>query len=816
MDRRFFTWLMLTTALVFLYLSARQNQQQALLKQQAAQAEAQQEKPLSEEPLFNPPQRNGEEAEQMGGDKSAPYQAITLGSMDPSKGYNLLVTVSTAGAGVERVELVSQNSPGRFRYRALEHEGGYLGSLGLRETLTGLAVNTVPDGSPAALAVTNGIPGGVEIGDVITEVNGQPALSLQEYQRVMLATKAGRPMNFSVSRDMNGTAQVIEFTTNLCEAPLDLVRVEPFLSEAVTGNNTVPSLRTTLASLNNVSVPSGQNVFPALQGTVDANWEMHPLEVPGGMGVEFRFALTPYLENIGKPSALELVKRYRLFPQSDTQDGYLLDLETELINHNEEAVQLAIRQEGINGLSLEGWWYSVKISPKMFAAAGQRDVLFNTPFALHQLKSTRELLDQAKKTPNQPNISLFSENEAADARKLNYIGIDSQYFNASILPHEDSPDSLTDLRQAQAFAMADPDKINRAQSQAANTSFWFDTLEREIPSAGSFTQRYQVFLGPKDTELLAAHNLGFAIEYGWFPLVAKPLGWILHIFYAVVGNYGVAIIMLTVVVRGCMFPLGRKAAINAQKMQELQPELKRINDLHKDNMEKRAKAMQELYSKHNFRPLAGCLPMFIQLPIFIGLYRCLSIDISLRQAALIPGMSWCSNLAGPDQLLDWSGWMPQFFAGRGIGWLGPYFNLLPMVTVALFLVQQKMLMPKATDEQTRMTQNMMQIMTVFMGVMFFKVPSGLCIYFITSSLWSLVERNLVKRLVPPNVAANALPASSGESKQRSNVASEKSTEVNKVKTGPAILKEVRQLLDKPAVKSSTQRNTQKEPRKKRR
>ncbi len=123
--------------------------------------------------------------------------------------------------------------------------------------------------------------------------------------------------------------------------------------------------------------------------------------------------------------------------------------------------------------------------------------------------------------------------------------------------------------------------------------------------------------------------------------------------------------------------------------------------------------MQELYAKHDFKPLAGCLPMFLQIPIFIGLYRCLSVDVSLRQEALIPGLSWCANLAGPDQLYNWSGWMWEYLSGRGTGWLGPYLNILPLVTVGLFLVQQQFVMPKATDPQTQMTQTMMKYMTIF-------------------------------------------------------------------------------------------------------
>ncbi len=90
----------------------------------------------------------------------------------------------------------------------------------------------------------------------------------------------------------------------------------------------------------------------------------------------------------------------------------------------------------------------------------------------------------------------------------------------------------------------------------------------------------------------------------------------------------------------------------------------------------------------------------------------------------------------------------DFIAGRGTGYFGPYFNILPIVTVVLFIVQQKVLMPKATDEQTAIAQKMMMFMTVMMGVFFFRVPSGLCIYFITSSTWSLVERALIKKFTP--------------------------------------------------------------------
>jgi YidC/Oxa1 family membrane protein insertase len=263
-----------------------------------------------------------------------------------------------------------------------------------------------------------------------------------------------------------------------------------------------------------------------------------------------------------------------------------------------------------------------------------------------------------------------------------------------------------------------------------------------------------LFAGPKKPALLAnkEYQLNELVYYGWpiFAMVAVPLTWILHAFYAVVCNYGLAIILLTVLVRGCMFPLSLKQAAGAQKMQLLQPEIKKIQEKYKNDQAGRTKAQQELFRKHNYNPLSGCLPIFIQMPVFIGLYRSLMVAIELRDAPLLSNsIRWCSNLAAPDMLYDWRWFMPAFVNnGVGIFGLGPYFNLLPLVTIALFIVQQKMFMPPAADEQAAMQQKIMQYMMIFMGLMFFKVASGLCIYFIASSLWGLAERRFLPKTAP--------------------------------------------------------------------
>jgi YidC/Oxa1 family membrane protein insertase len=132
------------------------------------------------------------------------------------------------------------------------------------------------------------------------------------------------------------------------------------------------------------------------------------------------------------------------------------------------------------------------------------------------------------------------------------------------------------------------------------------------------------------------------------------------------------------------------------------------------------------------------------------------VNVHLRGASLLgDAVRWCSNLAAPDLLWSWDGLMPNMLAAP-TGWLGPYLNILPLFTVGLFIWQQSMFMPPATDDNTAMQQKLMKYMTLFMGVMFFKVAAGLCIYFIASSLWGIGERKLL-----PKLTGTATPATAG-------------------------------------------------------
>ena len=709
---------------------------------------------------------------------------VAIGSMDPADGFRALVTLVTRGAGIRRFELTSRE-PGknRLRYHHLEHRHGYLGHLALEDLPEGAGcrVGVVGRGTPAALAelvaggksgaagklVAAGKPAGIQVGDVIEQINGVAIADSADFEKQILATAPGTQATLDVLRGDSEQPESLKFTLMLTEEPLEMIGPD----NSISGDVEIPSLLLSVAAVGKQSWNTESKEPAALRLLREGDWEAKTED--NGSTVEFRLLLTAdQLRGSGLEGDWEFVKRYRLArvpaEEVDNPDypAFHLDCEIEIHNRSETPQELAYRISGPNALPLEGWWYSNKIHPVMFKSAGARDVIWKPAgYRNQQLKGTSQIHAYAIKNPDAPAMPLI---DVQNPSPLDYIGVDTQYFASVLLPWRDetapeAPISL-DYRQADALALGNFAEKEKKLIRTTNTSVVLTSAVRKIAPGKPLKQRFVLFAGPKRSELLHAYNLDDVIEFGWFEMVARPLSTVLHFFYYLVGNYGIAIIMLTVLVRGCMFPISRKAARNAQKMQELAPELKKLSDKYKNDMEKRGKAQKELFASHNYNPAGGCLLMFLQLPVFIGLYRCLSVDTELRQASLIPGIEWCSNLAGPDKLWRWDTLMPDWIASEG-GWLGPYLNILPIITVSLFMVQQKLFTPPATDEQSRMQQQVMKFMMVFMGVLFFKVPAGLCLYFISSSLWGICERLMLPKSPKPGTTPE--PSSKSKTNVRS-------------------------------------------------
>ena len=698
--------------------------------------------------------------------KPAPKTAgvrVSLGSLDRSSGYPGLVWVVSQGAAVERVELAGD---GRRQYFDTDDNTGYLGHLALVATDDGCRVGAVGPGTPAFLAKETGgkVSGGLAAGDVITAIGGAKTASPREFDRLLLKTKPGQTIAIDAFRQINGQRQTLSFRAQLTRHPLELIRPETHEHDG----ETVTDPLSFLVSLDRVgerSVRAGEMELHALPSLREASWE---LTKSSADSAEFTYRLgAETLKEIGQSGSLWIVKRFTLARRAAGNPGlerpYSLHMQIEIHSDLSAATPLAYRLWGPNGLPLEGWWYLTKLHPRMFHSAGARDVVWRQPDQGQRLIGCRAIYDgavKAKKEKESYEETLLTSNKS---EPIEYVGVDTQFVAAIIKPLPVGDKQIL-FHKAFAESVQDASQLKPEYSRTTNVSVVLASDAVKVEPGGVLAHDYEIFLGPKDPDTLAAYKLDYLIEKGW-PIFKYPtnfLSWVLHLLYAITGNYGIAIVLLTVMVRACMLPLSIKQAKNAAKMQELAPEIKRIKEKYASDTEKQMKAINELYKKHNFNMFGGCLPVFVQLPIFIGLYRCLSVDIALRDAPLIPGFWWASNLAGPDKLFYWKDWLWPVIAGE-TGYLGPYFNILPAITCGLFILQQNLFMPPATDEQTQMQQSMMKYMTVFMGIMFFKVPAGLCIYFIVSTSWSIVERTFLPKFKPAEGGAppQAKPVAAG-------------------------------------------------------
>ncbi|MBX7072157.1 MAG: YidC/Oxa1 family insertase periplasmic-domain containing protein [Pirellulales bacterium] len=664
------------------------------------------------------------ETPQVDAEPETPEERITLGSIDEASGYRLLVTLVNRGAAVERIELANP------QYLDQEERSGYLGHLAAfdAENQPGAVVGVVGRGTPAEKA-------GLKAGDIITALGPAKITSGAALEAAMRRTRPGQSLSIGVVRE--GKEQTLQ--TELSRPPMEVIRPSnlPELLKTwersdpdmlrPSWDESRPSFLLTLQQLDDRRLGEAAGELRGLN-LEEGTWEL--VEGASDAQAEFRRAVGD--------TGLVIVKRYELEKARGAKDppGYHLTLTVEIRNTSPSARQVAYRLNGPNGLPTEGWWYSSKLNRSGWGGAGPRDVVSGT-------------WEDGSVSSSLTSTAIIVAAEAHEAHRganVAYLGIDAQFFSAVMLPKKSKPEENW-IHQWQP-AVIGPIPKESDKTRLANVSFQLTSDTVALEPTASVSHAYTIFAGPKKPDIVAAYGLSDLIYYGWFGQVARPMAGLLHIFYALIRNYGLAIILLTVLVRSAMMPLSRKQAMSAQKMQELQPELKKLQDKYKNDMEARSKAQRELFLKHNYNPLGGCLLMFIQLPIFIGLYRSLSADVALRGAPLLWDGGWCSNLAAPDMLFRWN-FLPNFL----LGWLGPYFNLLPVITIVLFIWQQKMFMPPPTDEQAAMQQKMMQYMMVFIGVMFFKVPSGLCIYFIASSLWGLAER----KLLPKSNAAAAAP-----------------------------------------------------------
>lgn len=287
------------------------------------------------------------------------------------------------------------------------------------------------------------------------------------------------------------------------------------------------------------------------------------------------------------------------------------------------------------------------------------------------------------------------ESKSKSYAKPEWTGFADKYFLSAILAKDNDIDSVN---------------YTKARNNIINSTIYSPNFE--IAPGQAYTLSYKLFFGPKDLDILKAQgdSLEKALNLGWFSAIAKPLLHVLIFFYKYTHNYGIAIIIITVILKILFFPLTHKSYKSMKEMQKLQPMMLELREKYKNDREALNRATMELYKTHKVNPLGGCFPMLVQIPVFFALYRALMSSIELRHA---PFFLWITDLSAKD----------------------PYY-ITPIIMGATMFIQQKMTPSTMDPTQAKM----MLAMPIVFTFMFLNFPSGLVIYWLVNNVLTIAQQ----------------------------------------------------------------------------
>lgn len=289
---------------------------------------------------------------------------------------------------------------------------------------------------------------------------------------------------------------------------------------------------------------------------------------------------------------------------------------------------------------------------------------------------------------------------------IKYAGFDDQFFLATIMPEYSK-----DIDHVTAFVKEQEDGSKNAHIDVALKPFVLVLGEEKVLA-------HQFFIGPKQVDLLASLpiKLDENIDFGWFGVLSRPMLWMLVQIYGFVGNYGIAIILITFVIKLLTYPLTQKSFSSQQEMKKLQPQIKELQQKYSHDRNLLGQKTMELYKTHGVNPVAGCLPLLIQLPIWFAFFQMLRNSVELFDQ---PFYGWITDLTRPDQYL-----------------------VLPILMGLSMFAQQAFTPPPADQPQMKYV---MWSMPVFLTFIMLNMPSGLSLYILTNNLLTILQQLIIKR-----------------------------------------------------------------------
>ena len=334
--------------------------------------------------------------------------------------------------------------------------------------------------------------------------------------------------------------------------------------------------------------------------------------------------------------------------------------------------------------------------------------------------------------------------EVLDVAEGGWVGITDKYWMTTIIPMAGQP-----FKSVVKYSAA---------TETYQTEARMPAMDVAAGATAAVTTR--LFAGAKEWETITGYETsanidGFedSIDWGWFFYFTKPMFWLLHTLHGLIGNMGLAIIALTIVIKLLVFPLARKSYISMARMKELQPEMEALKETAGDDKMKLQKEMIELYKKNKVNPASGCLPMFLQIPIFFSLYKVIFVTIELRHA---PFFGWIKDLSAPDpsSILNLFGLLPYATPEKGSIFFILSLGVLPILLGISMWFQQK-LNPAPTDPAQKAIFAWMPWIFMFMLGSF---ASGLVLYWIVNNTITFIQQYTIMSIhhKRPDIFGNIL------------------------------------------------------------
>ena len=362
-------------------------------------------------------------------------------------------------------------------------------------------------------------------------------------------------------------------------------------------------------------------------------------------------------------------------------------------------IRLTIDVHNIGALPLQGAPYLGLTNLPFSADEAKQSILFAGPAVL-----VNDSLQEIKPA------DLLKEKKTV-AGQIDWAAYEGNYFMCGILPANKDKTSV--------LLSAVGDKVSTVLAGEV------DVLQPQAQKQYA----YSVYFGPKKVSILkeAGGNLERIVNFGWFDKMARPVLYLLNFLYKYVHNYGVAIILVTVLIKMILWPVAQKGMKSMKNMQAIQPKIAKVREKYKDDPNRMNQEMMNLYKTYKINPFGGCLPMILQIPVFFALYKVLLQAIELRHA---PFMLWITDLSAPDRL-----------------WVGlnlPYLGGIPILTLlmgASMFLQQKLSPAPADPTQAKV----MMFLPLIFTFMFVNFASGLVLYWFVNNLLSIAQQYLINR-----------------------------------------------------------------------